>query len=49
MILQSKSFCGEWDIFDGTTEYEDNQGQTHTLKAEDYGTCNWYYKNVEVA
>ncbi|MFQ6832950.1 BMP family ABC transporter substrate-binding protein [Butyricicoccus pullicaecorum] len=44
-----KIISGEWDIFDGTTEYEDNQGQTHTLKAEDYGTCNWYYKNVEVA
>lgn len=47
--VQDKIVSGEWDIFDGTTEYEDNQGQTHTLKAEDYGTCNWYYKNVEVA
>ena len=47
--VQDKIISGEWDIFDGTTEYEDNQGQTHTLKAEDYGTCNWYYKNVEVA
>lgn len=47
--VQDNIISGEWDIFDGTTEYEDNQGQTHTLKAEDYGTCNWYYKNVEVA
>ena len=47
--VQDKIISGEWDIFDGKTEYEDNQGQTHTLKAEEYGTCNWYYKNVEVA
>ena len=47
--VQDKIVSGEWDIFEGTTEYEDNQGQTHTHKAEDYGTCNWYYKNVEVA
>lgn len=47
--VQDKIMNGEWDIFDGQTEYEDNQGQTHTLKAEEYGTCNWYYKNVELA
>lgn len=47
--VQDKIMNGEWDIFDGETEYEDNQGQTHTLKAEEYGTCNWYYKNVELA
>ena len=40
---------GTWDVFDGQTEYETNDGQKVTLKAEDYGTCNWYYKNVEVA
>lgn len=47
--VKDQILSGEWDIFDGKTEYEDNQGQTHTLKAEEYGTCNWYYKNVEVA
>lgn len=47
--VQDKIMNGEWDIFDGETEYEDNQGQTHTLKVEEYGTCNWYYKNVELA
>lgn len=47
--VQDKIMNGTWDIFDGTTEYEDNEGQKHTLKAEEYGTCNWYYKNVEVA
>ena len=40
---------GTWDVFDGQTEYETNDGQKVTLKAEDYGSCNWYYKNVEVA
>ncbi len=47
--VQDKIMSGEWDIFDGVTEYEDNEGQKHTLKAEEYGTCNWYYKNVKLA
>lgn len=47
--VQDKIMSGEWDIYDGVTEYEDNEGQKHTLKAEEYGTCNWYYKNVKLA
>ena len=47
--VKDKILSGEWDVFDGVTEYETNDGQKVTLKAEDYGTCNWYYKNVEVA
>ena len=30
--VQDKIMSGEWDIFDGTTEYEDNQGEKHTLR-----------------
>lgn len=47
--VKNQIIAGQWDVFDGTTEYETNDGQKVTLKAEDYGTCNWYYKNVEVA
>ncbi len=47
--VQDKIMSGEWDIYDGVTEYEDNAGEKHTLKAEEYGTCNWYYKNVKLA
>lgn len=47
--VQDQIMSGAWDVFDGKTEYETNDGQKVTLKAEDYGTCNWYYKNVEVA
>lgn len=47
--IKNQILTGTWDVFDGTTEYETNDGQKKTLKAEDYGTCNWYYKNVEVA
>ena len=47
--VKNQILTGTWDVFDGTTEYETNDGQKKTLKAEDYGACNWYYKNVEVA
>lgn len=46
---EDKILSGEWDVFDGKTEYKTNTGETKTLKAEEYGTCNWYYENVEVA
>ena len=47
--VKGQIISGEWDVFDGKTEYQTNDGQTKTLLAEDYGSCNWYYKNVEVA
>lgn len=46
---QDKIVSGEWDVFDGKTELEDNEGNMHTLEGADYGSCNWYYKNVELA
>ena len=39
---------GEWDVFDGKTEIMDNEGNAHTLEGADYGSCNWYYENVNV-
>lgn len=47
--VQAKIESGEWDVFDGTTEFETNTGEKVTLKGEDYGSCTWYYRNVEVA
>lgn len=47
--VQDKILSGEWDVFDGKTEYKTKDGETKTLKAEDYGQCNWYYENVVVA
>lgn len=45
---KAKLVSGEWDVFDGKTELEDNEGNMHTLEGADYGSCNWYYKNVSV-
>ena len=45
---KDKILSGEWDVFDGKTELMDNQGQTHVVEGADYGTINWYYKNVEL-
>ncbi len=45
---KEKILSGEWDVFDGKTELEDNQGQMHTVEGADYGSVNWYYKNVEL-
>ncbi len=47
--VKNQILSGEWDVFDGVTEYQTNDGQTVTLLAEDYGSCNWYYRNVELA
>ncbi len=46
--VQAKIVAGEWDVFDGTTEIMDNEGVAHTLEGADYGSCNWYYENVNV-
>ena len=47
--VKAQIVSGEWDVFDGKTEIMDNEGNAHTLEGADYGSCNWYYKNVEVA
>lgn len=46
---KEKMISGEWDVFDGKTELETNAGEKVTLNGADYGTCTWYYRNVEVA
>ena len=46
---QDKIMSGDWDVFDGKTELETNTGEKVTLNGADYGTCTWYYRNVEVA
>ena len=46
--VQEQIMAGEWDVFDGKTEIMDNEGNTHTLEGADYGSCNWYYENVNV-
>ena len=46
--VQAKIVAGEWDVFDGVTEIMDNEGVAHTLEGADYGSCNWYYENVNV-
>lgn len=46
--VKAKIIAGEWDVFDGKTEIEDNEGNMHTLEGADYGTCNWYYKTVSL-
>ncbi|HJA25513.1 MAG TPA: BMP family ABC transporter substrate-binding protein [Candidatus Fournierella merdigallinarum] len=46
--VQAKIVSGEWDVFDGVTEIMDNEGVAHTLEGADYGSCNWYYENVNV-
>ena len=45
---EDKIVSGEWDVFDGKTEIMDNEGNAHTLEGADYGSCNWYYENVNV-
>lgn len=46
--VKAQIVAGEWDVFDGVTEILDNEGNTHTLEGADYGTCNWYFENVNV-
>lgn len=46
--VKSQIVSGEWDVFDGATEIMDNEGNAHTLEGADYGSCNWYYENVNV-
>ena len=46
--VKAKIISGEWDVFDGKTEIMDNEGNAHTLEGADYGSCNWYYENVNV-
>ena len=46
--VKAKIVAGEWDVFDGVTEIMDNEGNAHTLEGADYGSCNWYYENVNV-
>lgn len=46
--VKAKIVAGEWDVFDGVTEIMDNEGVAHTLEGADYGSCNWYYENVNV-
>lgn len=46
--VKAQIVSGEWDVFDGKTEIMDNEGNAHTLKGADYGSCNWYYENVNV-
>ncbi|WP_418666984.1 BMP family ABC transporter substrate-binding protein [Allofournierella sp.] len=46
--VKAKIVAGEWDVFDGKTEIEDNKGEMHTLEGADYGSCDWYYKTVSV-
>lgn len=46
--VKAKIVAGEWDVFDGKTEIMDNEGNAHTLEGADYGSCNWYYENVNV-
>ena len=43
---EDKILSGEWDVFDGKTEIEDNAGEMHTVEGADYGSINWYYRNV---
>ena len=43
---EDKIVSGEWDVFDGKTEIEDNAGEMHTVEGADYGSINWYYRNV---
>ena len=46
--VKAQIVSGEWDVFDGATEIMDNEGNAHTLEGADYGSCNWYYENVNV-
>ncbi|HJB68922.1 MAG TPA: BMP family ABC transporter substrate-binding protein [Candidatus Fournierella excrementigallinarum] len=46
--VKAQIISGEWDVFDGATEIMDNEGNAHTLEGADYGSCNWYYENVNV-
>ena len=46
--VKAQIVSGEWDVFDGKTEIKDNEGNAHTLEGADYGSCNWYYENVNV-
>ena len=46
--VKAQIISGEWDVFDGKTEIMDNEGNAHTLEGADYGSCNWYYENVNV-
>lgn len=46
--VQAKIVAGEWDVFDGKTEIEDNTGAMHTMEGAEYGSCNWYFKTVSL-
>ena len=46
--VKAQIVSGERDVFDGKTEIMDNEGNAHTLEGADYGSCNWYYENVNV-
>lgn len=46
--VQAKIIAGDWDVFDGKTEIEDNEGTMHTLEGADFGGCNWYFKTVSL-
>ena len=46
--VKAQIVSGEWDVFDGKTEIMDNEGNAHTLEGADYGSCNWYYENLNV-
>ena len=46
--VKAQIVSGEWDVLDGATEIMDNEGNAHTLEGADYGSCNWYYENVNV-
>ena len=46
--VKAQIVSGEWDVLDGDTEIMDNEGQAHTPEGADYGSCNWYYENVNV-
>ena len=46
--VKAQIVSGGWDVFDGKTEIMDNEGNAHTLEGADYGSCNWYYENVNV-
>lgn len=46
---KQKIVSGEWDVFDGKTEIETNTGEKKVVEGADYGSINWYYKNIIVA
>ena len=48
MVAKSLGWHVATPVFDGATEIMDNEGNAHTLEGADYGSCNWYYENVNV-